>query len=223
MDSLFETLARTADGVLVIDDEQRIVFWNRAAQQILGYTAEEVLGRSCYEILGGCDEKGHAICCPHCYVTLAALSGDRVTSYDVACRTKTGRRRWINVSILVTPANEHRPTSLVVHLFRDANLAKQNEQFIRQMVSAVEQLQHSPAGREVLPPSDRLADELTPREREVLALLAQGLSTGDIARSLSISASTARNHIQNILNKLHVHSRLEAVTYAFEHGLVPKA
>ncbi len=64
------------------------------------------------------------------------------------------------------------------------------------------------------------AQDLTDREREVLSLLAQGLSTRDIAQTLSISPSTARNHIQNILHKLNVHSRLEAVAYAFEHGLV---
>jgi DNA-binding NarL/FixJ family response regulator len=64
------------------------------------------------------------------------------------------------------------------------------------------------------------AAELTDREREVLTLLAQGLRTRDIAEYLSISPSTARNHVQNVLHKLNVHSRLEAVSYAFEHGLV---
>lgn len=51
---------------------------------------------------------------------------------------------------------------------------------------------------------------LTPREKEVLALLAQGLDTGDIARALVISPETARTHIQHVLCKLGVHSRLEA-------------
>jgi DNA-binding NarL/FixJ family response regulator len=64
------------------------------------------------------------------------------------------------------------------------------------------------------------AQELTDREREVLSLLAQGLNTPDIAQSLSISSSTVRNHVQNILHKLQVHSRLEAVAYALKHGLV---
>jgi two-component system nitrate/nitrite response regulator NarL len=70
----------------------------------------------------------------------------------------------------------------------------------------------------VLPES--FAQDLTDREREVLSLLAQGHSTREIAQALSISYSTARNHIQNILHKLNVHSRLEAVAYAYEHGLV---
>lgn len=53
--------------------------------------------------------------------------------------------------------------------------------------------------------------ELTSREREVLGLLAAGQGTGALARSLRVSHSTARTHIQNVLAKLEVHSRLEAV------------
>jgi DNA-binding NarL/FixJ family response regulator len=55
---------------------------------------------------------------------------------------------------------------------------------------------------------------------EVLHLLAQGFSTQQIVQALSISRSTTRNHIQNICQKLEVHTRAQAVAYAFEHGLV---
>ena len=46
------------------------------------------------------------------------------------------------------------------------------------------------------------------------------MSTSEIGDTLSLSRATVRNHIQGILTKLHVHSRLEAVTYALEHGLL---
>jgi DNA-binding NarL/FixJ family response regulator len=68
-----------------------------------------------------------------------------------------------------------------------------------------------------------LHHSLTPREREVLGLLAQGSSTSEIGRKLTISLNTARNHIQNILEKLGVHTRLEAVIYAIDHNLVEQA
>jgi two-component system NarL family response regulator len=64
---------------------------------------------------------------------------------------------------------------------------------------------------------------LTEREAEVLKLLASGASTTAIAKSLFISAHTARTHVQNVLMKLGVHSRLEAAAYAVRHGLVPSA
>ena len=64
-----------------------------------------------------------------------------------------------------------------------------------------------------------LASHLTSREREVLALLVRGQSGADIARELSISKNTVRTHIQSILTKLQVHSRLEAVAFATRHGI----
>ena len=65
-----------------------------------------------------------------------------------------------------------------------------------------------------------LGSDLTPREREVLDLLAQGDSKEAIARRLFLSTNTVRNHIQSILTKLNSHSRLEAVATATREGLV---
>jgi len=62
--------------------------------------------------------------------------------------------------------------------------------------------------------------ELSPREREVLALVARGAKTSAIADTLVISSETARTHIQNILSKLQVHSRLEAAAFVIENGLL---
>jgi DNA-binding NarL/FixJ family response regulator len=64
---------------------------------------------------------------------------------------------------------------------------------------------------------------LTPREREVAALLADGLSNGEIARRLYISTKTASVHVSNILAKLDMTSRTEVATWAVRSGLVPPA
>lgn len=222
MDSLFETLANAADGAFVIDEDQRIVFWNQAAQDILGYRPDEVIGQSCYDILKGRDDKDQVICRHHCHVASTAVTGSSVTSYDTCTRAKSGEMRWINVSILTFP-NSDNVAPLVVHLFRDATQQRQNEQFARQVLGAAERLRESSLSQTISSTLGKSrAKDLTDREREVLSLLAQGLSTRKIAQSLSISPATARNHVQNILHKLHVHSRLEAVAYAFEHGLVAK-
>ena len=65
-------------------------------------------------------------------------------------------------------------------------------------------------------PSPRLTD----REMEVLKLVAQGLNNRDIAKQLFISENTVKNHIRNILEKLHLHSRMEAVVYAVREKLL---
>jgi DNA-binding NarL/FixJ family response regulator len=61
---------------------------------------------------------------------------------------------------------------------------------------------------------------LTEREREILSMLASGMATEQIALALTLSPNTVRSHIQNIRTKLKVHSRLEAVLFAFRHGVV---
>ncbi len=68
--------------------------------------------------------------------------------------------------------------------------------------------------------SDRLSEDLTPREREVLQLLAQGQSNKEIARQLGISEHTVKFHVNSILGKLNVQSRTEAVVRATRLGLV---
>ncbi len=71
------------------------------------------------------------------------------------------------------------------------------------------------AEREQLP-----APVLTPRELEVLKLVARGMSNKDVADQLFISENTVKNHVRNILEKLHLHSRMEAVMYAVRQHLL---
>ena len=62
---------------------------------------------------------------------------------------------------------------------------------------------------------------LTPRELEVLSLIANGKSNREIAESLTISEKTVKTHVGNILSKLHLSDRTQAAIYAHKHGLVP--
>jgi DNA-binding NarL/FixJ family response regulator len=68
--------------------------------------------------------------------------------------------------------------------------------------------------------ADRRLSDLTSRELQVLQSMADGKATQDIAQDLFISPSTVQTHVKNILWKLGVHSKLEAVTYAVRHGMV---
>jgi two-component system nitrate/nitrite response regulator NarL len=65
-----------------------------------------------------------------------------------------------------------------------------------------------------------LAGFLPPREHEVLTRLVHGEDTARIAAAMSIKQSTARTHIQSVLTKLGVHSRLEACSFTVRHGIV---
>jgi DNA-binding NarL/FixJ family response regulator len=94
----------------------------------------------------------------------------------------------------------------------------------------VQGLRHCLAGRTVrLPsrleptrrrrPADLLGDQLTPREREVAAMLVEGVGNEEIGHRLRISPNTVRTHIQSILSKLQLHSRVAVVAWAVRHGM----
>jgi two-component system nitrate/nitrite response regulator NarL len=65
-------------------------------------------------------------------------------------------------------------------------------------------------------------EKLSPREKEIIALLAKGVSNKEMAHTLNVAESTVKIHVQNILKKLHLTSRVQAAVYAVEHGLVQK-
>jgi len=66
----------------------------------------------------------------------------------------------------------------------------------------------------------QLIESLTEREREILRLLAEGMRNDDIAQKLFISPQTVQTHVRNLLAKLGVHSKLEAVAFAVKHGAI---
>ena len=84
----------------------------------------------------------------------------------------------------------------------------------RDLAAVLDQLR----GPQVSPTEDALA-RLTPRESEVLRALAEGQTSAQVAVSLGISALTVQSHVKNILAKLNVHSKIEAVTLAWRFGL----
>jgi len=213
---VFDLFEATLDGVFAVDRRQRIVFWNRAAREILGYEPDEVLGRHCYEVMRSVDGSGCAICRNRCTTVRASLRGELSPTRDVQVDTKDRGRLWINVTTFVLPS-KWRELSLHAHVFRDTSEAKQIEARLEQTLG---ELNAPTEPGELRHPKE----PLTERETEVLRLLAAGASTETVCARFDINASTARTHIQHVLQKLGVHSRLEAVTFAMRNGLlIPSA
>jgi len=204
---LDQTLARAGDGAFVIGPDGRIVLWNRSAERILGYTAREVIGRLCCDIFVGRDDDGNRLCYQGCHVMSLVKLSEPIQNFDMQTRTKGGKPVWINVSVLVASPND-KTGPLTIHLFRDVTAT-------RELLRLVHERSAPLAANE-----GATAAALTRRELEVLRLMTAGVSTAAAAERLHVSRATIRNHVQNILGKLDVHSRLEAVAYANKHRML---
>ena len=208
-DALEQALAGAGDGAFAIGPDGRIAVWNRAAERILGWSAKEVLGRPCCEVLAGGDGHGNSLCYNGCDVMGQVKLGEPVEHFEMKSRTKGGRAIWLDVSILEAPAtNGSRPVT--VHLFRDVTANKKLLEIIQERTAPAASSNGNGAS----------GSGLTKREIEILRFMAAGANTKALAERLNVSPATVRNHAQNIFAKLDVHSRLEAVAWANQHGLV---
>ena len=201
---LLDILGRTTDAMVAIDAQLCIIAWNDAATKLLGYSSEEALGKPCHEILQWRNRCGDTVCDGSCPSASVSVGDEIIETCEVLGRSATNRTLWLSASTIVLPA-ELQSQCRLVHLIREVALPPELERVIAERVQG-----WSPdTGR-----ADSRLDVLTPREREVLGLLAEGLDGPRIAQQLFLSSATVRNHIQHILAKLEVHSRVEAVALA---------
>ncbi len=211
----------TADAIFAANHALQIVLWNPGAEALLGFKKDEVLGTPCHELVG-CPSLTRRLFCSARRESQRAGPRELVPGFDTMIAAKTGENVCVNVAtILATP---RRGYPLRLHVLRDIRRQKEIEELLHEVVSGASRLSFgataSATGAEGCARGAPCGWSVTGREREVIQLLAQGASTDAVAAKLGITRRTARNHIQNILSKLHVHSRLEAVAYATAKGLI---
>lgn len=213
-----ELVDSTADSAFAADGSGQIVAWNHAAEAMFGLPASDAIGKACGEIIQGMDECG-PVCSADCTVQQAVRKHHPVGNFDLQIETASGRQ-WCNVSVLIADeTNSTMPYS--IHIVRQVDVRKRLELLVRDFVvtgtgmppeqaTTLISSAHTPA-RET---------ELSEREREVLKLLAKGVTTTTVAEQLQISRTTVNNHVQHILRKLDSHTRLEAIRRAEHAGLI---
>ena len=184
---------RSGEAVFAFGEDMTILSWNRAAEELTGIPAEEAVGRPCWQVLCGVDERGGLICHAGCSGARLARHGWPVAAQELLVKTGGGRRRVMVSTISVRDAEP----PLFVHLMRDGL--------------------EEPAEDEPVPAP---TPSLTPRQLEVLDLLADGAPAKVIARRLGIAETTVRNHIRMILLELGAHSQLEALAEARRRRLI---
>lgn len=251
-------LAHSADAALVIDTRKRIVFWNEAAERLLGFSAREVIGRACCDVVGLCRVGLECHAASQVQPGQPGSGPGAWMSHEM--RTRTGAA--CRLQMLPYGAWGHNGEYRMAYIFRadhapsvqgvkgqgvkgaDA-LAGEDSAFVAADLEAtlpesaealyrseprVSLSAPSTSGafqKAAMPDSDSVtsarkanAPDLTRREREVLSLLAIGMTNAEIATTLNISPITARNHVISVIEKLNVHTRLQAVVTAARLGLL---
>jgi PAS domain S-box-containing protein len=225
----FDTLCNTGDGVYIVDSNKHIVRWNKGAERILKYPESDVLNHDCYQVISGRTSPEKPLCGENCKIHAGVLKGSPQKNFDLLTQTNEGELLWLNITIV---SHSGADDPFVAHIFRDITREKRTglalDQFLEDLgphsLAPKENFAKKPVTRHFaagqFPAVDRPSVTLSGREIEVLTLLAEGLSTKALAQKLDISHFTARNHIQNILVKLDLHSKAQAVSYAFKKGIL---
>jgi DNA-binding CsgD family transcriptional regulator len=206
--NLLKVLEDGDPAAFATDEDDRIVFWNSGAATLFGRSAGEALGRFCYSIIRGRDLSGNNFCYRDCPIVANRRIGEPASGCEVQVPSSSGETRTVSVTIIHIPGEDgDSPTSL--HLLRPLDEAGPLADMLDRL--------NKEAARE---PEGEPVPALTLRESEILRWVAVGLQNKEVAQKLGISLATVRNHIHNILDKLQVHSKLEAVSLAFRKGWV---
>lgn len=197
------------DAAFAVDPAGRIIVWNRRCEELFGQPARNILGRHCWAVLDGADASGNVYCYRNCPVTHQSrhLPERPVREFPLCVRIADEKRKFFLLSTKVVRDDD--AIEAVVHYLR--------EDPAHPMLAVA-----AGAATASVAADETAADAsitLTAREKEILHFLAEGLTTTQIAETLFISRVTVRNHIQKILQKLGVHTKLAAVAFAYQHNL----
>jgi PAS domain S-box-containing protein len=208
-----DRIARSGEAVFAIDSSDRIILWNKKCEEVLGRPARSVLGKKCYDVVGGRDVHGNIYCYRNCPVAYQAREKPKETvrRFQLSVDGDNGRR-WVEVSLFAIPSY-HPALSTVVHVIRKGKKESALERRLEALAETREPLWP-------MTTKEGMPVELTGREKEILRCLAEGLSTAAIARKCFIAPVTVRNHVQSILHKLDVHTKIAAVVFAYQHELI---
>jgi len=211
---ILATVEHSPDAVFLTDRHNHIVAWNHSAEALLGYTAQEAVGACCADLMGGCDAWGNRYCSESCPLVGMAGRGEVVRRFDLRFAAKDHRPVHVEVVILQLAAPPP-------HHFYLMHILKPSDRVIPASSNGSDTgTAPRPAMQSARESPDARARRLSQREVEILGLIAAGRTTPEIADYLHISALTVRNHTQKILDKLEVHSKAEAVAFAFQKGIV---
>jgi len=215
-------IAMEAPGpAIAVDRDNRILAVNRAARDLFGFSARSsLLDRSLFELIHGRDVFGNRLSDRADGLWQMVSLREPVHSFEISARKGTGEglRLSIHVVVVLGPAEGDRA---LVYLMTPVLRRRKADEAIERILTERTERGVASVPRTIDPRSAQSTPaRLTPRQSEVLRLLANGANVDEIAGALGISIHTVRTHIQRILETLDVHSQVEAVARAFRDRLI---
>jgi PAS domain S-box-containing protein len=131
---LFAFLENTADAVFAVREAGEICFWNHAAEVLFGHPADEVLGKTCSDVLHGIGALGTDVCHEGCAALRCAKPASHPPNFDLNVTTRSEERIWVNLSS-ISFLNRRTGRSLLVHLVRDISAQKKREEVFGRLVA----------------------------------------------------------------------------------------
>ncbi len=214
-----EIVDGAADPAYAVDGAGSIVAWNKAATEVFGFATDEVIGKSCFEVICGKDSED-SMCSRDCLVRQLALTDKVVPGFDLKVPTMKGEQ-WFTVTVVVIYLSNNGRLPYTIHILRNIDLYKRIDALLRDYVlNETRKTVETPITIAARNGTLQQTSNLTKRELEILKLVAKSETSQTIGEKLNISPITVDNHMQNVLKKLNAHSRLEAVLRAGHAGLL---
>lgn len=212
-------IARLSEGpVIVTDADDRILGCNRAAAELLGCEPGRITGRTFAQVFRPLDIFNNPLSYDSSLFLRFLSEGRPLRNFQCNLRKACGQYQRSAVSVVVVLGPAPASYELAYLLWPVMRRRKADEVIARLLNQAGysdgkglgEDLRDAAAGQSVL----------TRRQAEILRLVAEGRSTEAIASELGISNETVRHHVRNTLARLGVHSRVEAVSIAYQRHLI---
>lgn len=129
MNEIEDLFSHTGDGACTLNEDQRIVSWNEAAEALLGYTREEALGKIGWRLFAGQTLDGKSFCRPRCFLREQLEKNEAIASFNLLLRHKSGLRIPVNVSTIPIPpsVNQGKP-GMLVHMWRPLHSPQKTKQ-----------------------------------------------------------------------------------------------
>lgn len=217
--------ALTASGIvgqssapaIATDHRDRILALNEAALSLFDLERVEAVGRRLRDLLRPLDLFGNPLGYDGSLMVRMLSEGKPFQSFECQFRTGLGKYQRMKASIVVVLGSRADRHELAYVLWPQYRRRRADE--------AIDRLLEGPTPVEAGHSVERLRGDggarlLTGRQREILRLIASGHGGGAVAEVLNISPDTVRNHMRNILARLGVHSRVEAVSKAYKLRLL---